>query len=69
MASNKFNIPLKGIVNNEGNVYELTCAAITRAGQLSVVGGSTVDSCDGKIVSAALTEVVDKIVSYKNEEE
>ncbi len=67
MALDKLNVPLQGIVDHEGNVYELTNAAIKRAAQLAITGGATVDECEGKFVSAALTEVVNKKVDYHNE--
>lgn len=67
MASKKLNVPLKEIVNYDGNVYEMTNATIKRAAQLTITGSSTVKECEGKYVSAALQEVLLKQVTYKNE--
>lgn len=69
MALSKLNVPLQNIVDSDRNVYELTNAAIKRAGQLSVTGSETVKKCEGKVVSAALTEVVNHIVEFQNDSE
>lgn len=54
-------------MNHDGNVYEMTNAAIKRAAQLTVTGSPTVEECEGKYVSAALKEVLLKKVDYRNE--
>ena len=58
-------IPLGDLVNNEGNMYELTNAAIHRADQISVAGSEDLEKNKGKIVSTALQEIISKTVEYE----
>ncbi len=58
-------IPLGTLVNNEGNMYELTNAAIHRAAQISVAGSDDLEKNKGKIVSTALEEIISKKVEYR----
>ena len=58
-------IPLGELVNNEGNMYELTNAAIHRAAQISVAGSDDLEKNKGKIVSTALQEIISKTVEYR----
>ena len=58
-------IPLGELVNNEGNMYELTNAAIHRATQISVAGSEDLEKNKGKIVSTALEEIISKKVEYR----
>lgn len=58
-------IPLGDLVNNEGNMYELTNAAIHRAAQISVAGSDDLEKNKGKIVSTALQEIITKTVEYR----
>ncbi|MGL4525149.1 MAG: DNA-directed RNA polymerase subunit omega [Spirochaetia bacterium] len=69
MAIEKSYIPLKKITefHHDGNIYELTNAAIHRASQLILSGGKVVDDCKNHIVSASLTEVLSDRVHYKFE--
>ncbi|MDA3957928.1 DNA-directed RNA polymerase subunit omega [Oceanispirochaeta sp.] len=58
-------IPLGDLVNHEGNMYELTNAAIHRAEQISMAGSDDLDKNRGKIVSTALEEIISKKVQYE----
>jgi DNA-directed RNA polymerase subunit omega len=69
MAQTKIQIPLKEIVDSNENVYEITNAAIKRAAQITVSGDEALRRGEGKIVSAALKEVITNVVDYKIEDE
>lgn len=58
-------IPLGDLVDSEGNMYELTNAAIHRADQISVAGSENLEKNRGKIVSTALEEIISKKVEYE----
>jgi len=58
-------IPLGNLVDSEGNMYELTNAAIHRAAQISVAGSDDLEKNRGKIVSTALEEIISKKVKYE----
>ena len=57
-------IPLDLLVGNEDNVYELTCAAVRRAHQLTVAGDEEVDENNGKVVSTAIKQILTNKVNY-----
>ncbi|HNQ97207.1 MAG: DNA-directed RNA polymerase subunit omega [Spirochaetales bacterium] len=59
--------PLEQLVEFTGNVYEITCASIRRAYQLSMVRDSSIDENDGKVVSLAARQVFTKTVDYQIE--
>jgi DNA-directed RNA polymerase subunit omega len=61
-------IPLEFLVGYEKNVYELTCAAIRRAFQVTVTGDEEVDVNHGKVVSTAISQVLTKKVIFRLEE-
>lgn len=52
-----------------GNVYEITCASIRRAYQLSMVKDPIIEENDGKVVSLAARQVFTNTVEYKIEKE
>ena len=58
-------IPLGDLVDSEGNMYELTNAAIHRAAQISVAGSDDLEKNRWKIVSTALEEIISKKVNYE----
>jgi len=60
-------IPLDLLINREENVYQMTCAAIRRAMQITVAGDEEVDQNDGKIVSVAIKQILTKKVEYRLE--
>jgi DNA-directed RNA polymerase subunit omega len=61
-------IPLDLLIQREVNVYEMTCAAIRRAMQITVAGDEEVDENDGKVVSTAIKQILTKKVDYRIEE-
>lgn len=60
-------IPLDLLINRQGNVYEMTCAAVRRAMQITVAGDEEVEENDGKIVSVAVKQILTKKVDYRLE--
>ncbi len=58
-------LPLDLLVDNEENTYELTCAAIKRANQITLTGDEEVVKNNGKIVSTAIKQVLTKKVQYR----
>lgn len=61
-------LPLELLINYNGNIYELTCAAIRRAVQLTVTGDEDVEKNEGKIVSLAIKQILTKRVEYRIEQ-
>ena len=61
-------IPLDLLVNNTDNVYEMTCAAIRRAVQVTVTGEEEIEANGGKVVSTAIQQVLERTVQYRLEE-
>lgn len=61
--------PLEKLVEFTGNVYEITCAAIRRAYQLSMVHDPEIEENDGKVVSLAAKQVFTKTVEYQLEKD
>jgi DNA-directed RNA polymerase subunit omega len=62
-------VPLDKLISDDSNIYELTCAAIRRAAQITLAGDEDVDENDGKIVSTALKQILTKKVEYRLEEQ
>lgn len=58
-------LPLDLLTNHDGNVYELTCAVIRRAMQITVTGDEEIIENDGKVVSTALKQILTKKVEYR----
>jgi DNA-directed RNA polymerase subunit omega len=61
-------IPLDLLVDNTDNVYEMTCAAIRRAVQITITGDEEIEEDGGKVVSTAIKQVLTKTVQYRLEE-
>lgn len=61
--------PLEQLVMFTGNVYEITCASIRRAYQLSMVRDPSIEDNDGKVVSLAARQVFTHAVEYQIEEQ
>jgi DNA-directed RNA polymerase subunit omega len=61
--------PLEQLIVCEGNMYEITCAAIKRAYQISVTGDPELDNMEGKVVSLAARQVFNKQVVYQREQQ
>ena len=62
-------LPLDQLISDSNNVYELTCAAIRRAAQITLAGDDDVAENDGKIVSTALKQILTKKVEYRLEQQ
>lgn len=56
------------MIGYEENVYELTCAAIRRAFQITVTGDEEVDANNGKVVSTGIKQILTKKVIFRLEE-
>ena len=61
-------LPLDLLERYQGNVYELTCAAVRRAYQITVTGDDDLDENDGKVVSTSIRQILSKKVQYRIEE-
>lgn len=61
-------LPLNLLEEYQGNVYELTCAAIRRAYQITMAGDEELDENDGKVVSTAVRQILTRKVQYRIEE-
>jgi DNA-directed RNA polymerase subunit omega len=61
-------LPLNLLEEYQGNVYELTCAAIRRAYQITMTGDEELDENDGKVVSTAVKQILTQKVQYRIEE-
>ncbi|ORC33875.1 DNA-directed RNA polymerase subunit omega [Marispirochaeta aestuarii] len=61
-------IPLDLLVDNTDNVYEMTCAAIRRAVQVTITGDEELEEDGGKVVSTAIKQVLTRTVQYRLEE-
>ncbi len=60
-------LPLDLLVSHQGNMYELTCAAIKRAIQLHIAGDEELEENKGKIVSTAIRQILTEKVKYRLE--
>ena len=60
-------IPLDLLVDQGGNVYELTSAMIKRAMQLTVTGDEELEKENTKVVSLAISQLLTKKVEFRNE--
>jgi DNA-directed RNA polymerase subunit omega len=61
-------LPLDPLIGYEDNVYELTCAAIRRAYQITVTGDEEVTENLGKVVSTAIRQILTRKVVFRIEE-
>ena len=61
-------LPLDLLVGNDDNMYELTCAAIRRAYQLTVTGDEELEKNNGKVVSTAIKQILTNKVEYRIED-
>jgi DNA-directed RNA polymerase subunit omega len=58
-------LPLDLLERDQGNIYELTCAAIRRAYQITVTGDEELEENQGKVVSTAIHQILTKKVQYR----
>ncbi len=61
-------IPLNLLISNKGNIYEMTCATLRRALQVTIAGDEEAEENGGKIVSTAISQILNKKVEYRLEE-
>lgn len=62
-------LPLDRLIGENGNVYELTCASIRRAAQITLTGDDEIAENEGKVVSTALKQILTKKVEYRLEQQ
>ncbi|MDR3161316.1 MAG: DNA-directed RNA polymerase subunit omega [Spirochaetaceae bacterium] len=60
--------PLEELIEHDGNMYEITCAASRRAFQLSMLKDPEVEDNDGKVVSLAARQIFTEEVEFRIEE-
>jgi len=58
-------IPLDQLIREDSNIYEITCAAIRRAYQLTVTGEEDLEANQGKVVSLAIRQIITRKVQYR----
>jgi DNA-directed RNA polymerase subunit K/omega len=61
------SIPLDTLIDNETNVYEMTCVAISMANILSANGDQEIENNNGKVVSTVLEKVLTEDVEYTSD--
>lgn len=61
-------LPLDLLEQYRGNIYELTCASIRRAYQITMTGDEELDEDGGKVVSTAVKQILTRKVQYRIEE-
>lgn len=61
-------VPLNKLVSFEGNIYEMTNAAISRSRQIAMTGDPILEKNKGKVVSSAIEQIVKEDVKYRLEE-
>jgi DNA-directed RNA polymerase subunit omega len=58
-------LPLDLLTSFQGNVYELTCAAMKRGIQINLAGDEELEPNKGKVVSTALKQILSEKVLYR----
>jgi len=61
-------LPLDLLEQHRDNIYELTCASIRRAYQITMTGDEELEENSGKVVSTAIRQILTKKVQYRIEE-
>lgn len=61
-------LPLDLLIEYKGNIYELTCAAIRRAYQITITGDEEIQQNMGKVVPTAIRQILTKKVVFQLEE-
>ena len=51
-------IPLDLLIEDQGNMYNLTCAVIKRAVQINIAGDEELKDNKGKVVSTSLKQIL-----------
>ena len=60
-------LPLDALTSFQGNIYEMTCAAMKRSIQINLAGDDELEANKGKIVSTAIKQVLTHKVRYRLE--
>ena len=60
--------PLEELIEYQGNMYEITCAASRRAFQLSMLQDPEIEEYEGKVVSLAAQQVFTREIEFRIEE-
>jgi DNA-directed RNA polymerase subunit omega len=58
-------IPIDLLESEEGNIYQITCASIRRAYQITVTGDEEIELNQGKVVSTAIKQILTHKVQYR----
>ena len=58
-------LPLRLLLGNLDNRYELSVAAIRRAHHLTIIGDEDVEANRGKVVSTSIKQILTKKVKYQ----
>lgn len=61
-------LPLDLLEQYQNNIYELTCASIRRAYQITMTGDEDLEENNGKVVSTAIQQILTKKVQYRIED-
>jgi DNA-directed RNA polymerase subunit omega len=61
-------LPLDLLIEYQGNIYELTCAAIRRAYQVTITGDEELEKNQGKVVPTAIKQILTRKVIFQLEE-
>ena len=61
-------LPLDLLESFQGNIYEMTCAAMKRSIQINLAGDDELEANHGKIVSTALKQILMQKVRYRHPE-
>ena len=59
-------LPLDLLESFQGNIYEMTCAAMKRSVQINLAGDDELEANKGKIVSTALKQILMEKVRYRH---
>jgi len=58
-------LPLDLLTGFDGNIYEMTCAAMKRGIQINLAGDDELEQNHGKVVSTALKQILSQKVRYR----
>jgi DNA-directed RNA polymerase subunit omega len=61
-------LPLDLLESYQGNIYEMTCAAMKRSVQINLAGDEDLEANRGKIVSTAIKQILTQKVKYRHPE-
>jgi len=62
------SIPLDVLIDNEANVYEMTCVAISLANVMAAHGDQEIENNNQKVVSQVLERVLQEELEYSVDE-